>query len=110
MASLEATKSVFDLTAPIAGEVLEVCAKPGDSVPVGQPIAKIKLSQPTTRRKQVLQENPGKPLLTRSNSTHTVSLPARTGKASRDGGGTGGHRHDGRPSTRQQRGASGIAS
>ena len=38
MASLEATKSVFELTSPVSGTIEEICVREGDTVPVGAPL------------------------------------------------------------------------
>ena len=45
VASLEATKSVFDLTSSISGTVHRVLASPGDEVAVGGPLIDLKLEE-----------------------------------------------------------------
>jgi 2-oxoisovalerate dehydrogenase E1 component len=51
LASVEASKSVFDMTCTVDGTVLELLAQPGESVPVGQPIARVECAAGSTRRK-----------------------------------------------------------
>lgn len=65
VASLEATKSVFDLTSPVSGVVEEVLAHDGDTIAVGAPILKIRSEQTSQRPKPLTQEDSGTPTLTR---------------------------------------------
>lgn len=74
VAALEATKSVFELTSPISGVIEELCAGEGDTVPVGAPLAKVRTTE-GQRPRPVIQENPGKPILRRLESSATLHLP-----------------------------------
>jgi len=80
VASLEATKSVFELTSPISGVVEELCAREGDSVAVGAPLAKIHLQAAARRPRAIVQEQPGKPVLRRTRHDQTLRLPRSDGK------------------------------
>lgn len=77
LAALEATKSVFDLSSPAAGCVEEILVEPGETVPVGSPMMRIRVEDSVARRKPVVQEPPRKPILTRRASTATIHLPRR---------------------------------
>ncbi len=48
VAALEATKSVFDLSSSIEGEVIEVLAADGDTLTVGSPLAKLRVELAAT--------------------------------------------------------------
>jgi 2-oxoisovalerate dehydrogenase E1 component len=75
IASLEATKSVFELTSPVSGLLEEVLAAEGETVPVGAPLMRISTGRRSTRRKPVTQEQCGTPVLTRRAATGTLYLP-----------------------------------
>ncbi|MCH2127570.1 MAG: beta-ketoacyl-ACP synthase 3 [Pirellulaceae bacterium] len=77
LATLEATKSVFDLTAPAAGIVETLAASQGDTIAVGQPLLFLECAESMTRRQSVLNENPGTPHLKRTSQTNVVSMPRR---------------------------------
>ncbi|MFO0818139.1 MAG: beta-ketoacyl-ACP synthase 3 [Pirellulales bacterium] len=65
LATLEASKSVFDLTAPTEGVVEQVEAEAGDKVRVGKPLLRIR-SEQSRRRRPLVQERPGTPVLRRN--------------------------------------------
>ncbi|QDV67518.1 2-oxoisovalerate dehydrogenase subunit beta [Rosistilla carotiformis] len=65
VASLEATKSVFDLTSQIDGTIEEIFVAEGDTVPVGDVIASVRCATDNKRPKPVTTENPGTPVLRR---------------------------------------------
>lgn len=65
VASLEATKSVFELTSPIEGEVEQVLAAEGQTVAVGAPLVRLRVDQAAGRPKPITQEQPGTPVLIR---------------------------------------------
>ncbi len=77
LASLEASKSVFDLTSPVAGVVESLSAAEGDTVSVGATLAKLRTEAPT-RRRPTTQEQPGTPIFTKRHTTGRVVIP-RTG-------------------------------
>ena len=75
LASLEATKSVFELTSPVSGVIDAVLVAPGDVVDVGAPMLRIHTGRQTLRPKPVTQEQCGTPVLTRKTATGTLHLP-----------------------------------
>jgi 2-oxoisovalerate dehydrogenase E1 component len=75
LASLEATKSVFELTSPASGVIEKILVSPGDVVEVGAPMIRIKTGQQAQRPKPITQEQCGTPLLTRKTTTGTLHLP-----------------------------------
>ena len=80
VASVEATKSVFDITSPVDGVVAEILCKVGDVVNVGVPMFKLS-TDANFRPKPITQEQHGKPILSRRKSENTIvlahSLPER---------------------------------
>ncbi|MCO6456718.1 MAG: beta-ketoacyl-ACP synthase 3 [Pirellulaceae bacterium] len=77
VASLEATKSVFELQASVTGTVVELLAAEGETVDVGRPLMRLETAAPV-HRKPVTQEQPGTPVLTRRKTTATLHLPRRS--------------------------------
>ena len=77
VASLEATKSVFDLTSPASGVVEEVLVGEGDTIAVGAPILKLRSEQSSQRPKPLTQEDPGRPTLTRRASSEGSALDSQ---------------------------------
>ena len=78
IASLEATKSVFDLTAPLDGIVEAIVAEAGQTIPVGEPLMSIRPSGEQRPRRSVPKREPQTPKLTPktdSNSIKIVSQP-----------------------------------
>jgi len=75
LASLEATKSVFELTSPASGVIEKVLVSPGDVVEIGAPMMRINTGQQAQRPKPVTQEQCGTPVLTRKTTTGTLHLP-----------------------------------
>ncbi len=59
IASLEATKSVFEMTSTVSGEVEEIFVEEGETVAVGQPLARIRTTDGRQRKKPLTQERPG---------------------------------------------------
>ena len=78
IASLEATKSVFEITSPVNGTVTEIFAQEGATVPVGQPLLKIQTEITETRIKPVTQEQSGTPVIKPRKSETTLQVPSRT--------------------------------
>ncbi|MFO0901767.1 MAG: beta-ketoacyl-ACP synthase 3 [Pirellulales bacterium] len=72
IASLEASKSVFELASPFAGTVERLAATAGQTVRVGEPLLLLRSAASETRRKPVVKEEPGVPILTRR--AHAASL------------------------------------
>ncbi len=77
VASLEATKSVFELQASVGGTIREVLVSEGQTVDVGSPLFRVESEAPA-RRKPITQEQPGTPHLSRRKPTATLHLPRRT--------------------------------
>jgi 2-oxoisovalerate dehydrogenase E1 component len=75
LASLEATKSVFELTSPASGTIEEIMVSEGDVVDVGAPIIRINTGEQAGRTKPVTQEMCGTPILTRKTVTDTLYIP-----------------------------------
>jgi 2-oxoisovalerate dehydrogenase E1 component len=75
LASLEATKSVFELTSPVAGIVDDILVKEGDVVEVGAPLIRLNTGLQSRRPKPVTQEQCGTPVLTRKTTTGTLYIP-----------------------------------
>ncbi len=75
VAALEATKSVFELTSPVSGRIEQLCVAEGETVSVGAPLATVRAVDQRQRRRPVIQEQSGKPLLRRLDSTATLHLP-----------------------------------
>ncbi len=77
LASLEATKSVFELTSPVSGVLEQILVAEGDVVDVGTPIMRINTGQTSRRPKPITQETCGTPVLSRRAITGTLHLPAQ---------------------------------
>jgi len=73
IASVEATKSVFDITSSITAEVTELMCAAGDTVPVGDPLVRLK-TEITGRPKPITQEVYGKPHIRRRKSNNTLVI------------------------------------
>lgn len=80
VAALEATKSVFDLAAPVAGVVQQILVVPGETVPVGSPLLNIRVENGPQRRKPIVQETVRAAKMSRRANTSTIHLPRRDGK------------------------------
>jgi 2-oxoisovalerate dehydrogenase E1 component len=77
IASLEATKSVFEITSPVDGTVTEIFAQEGETVPVGQPLLKIQTEITETHIKPITQEQSGTPVIKQRKSETTLQVPSR---------------------------------
>ena len=73
VASVEATKSVFDITSPVDGVVTEILCQAGDNVRVGAPMVKL-ATDASLRPKPITEEQHGTPFLTRRKSENTIVL------------------------------------
>ena len=81
VASLEATKSVFDLTAAVAGTVETILAQQGDTILVGQPLFKLEAGNSTGSIRRVIHKDPGVPaLVPRQASSLKVTSPGNPAK------------------------------
>jgi len=78
VASLEATKSVFELTSAVSGKVDAILVAEGDTVAVGEPIARITIAADERRVKPITQENPGAALLSRKPHQERLRVPRST--------------------------------
>lgn len=76
VATVEASKSVFDITSPVAGSVVEVAAQVGDTIAVGKPLLRIHLDHPISKKSA--GEQPGEPTLVRRRPAETLPLPQRS--------------------------------
>ena len=74
LASLEATKSVFELTSPSAGTIEDLLAAEGDSIAVGAPLLTIR-GTGAVHRKAVSQEQSGTPRMTRRATRERLRVP-----------------------------------
>jgi len=77
VAALEATKSVFELTAPLAGVVEEIVVREGETVAVGATMFKLRAASDTRRRASVTQERSGTPVMVRRPQSGRLIVPQR---------------------------------
>ena len=77
VASLEATKSVFDLTSPVSGTLDDILVAEGDTVDVGATILKLSVDQQATRPKPITHEQPGTPVLVRKPARDRLRVAQR---------------------------------
>lgn len=77
IASLEASKSVFELTSPFSGTVEKVSAAAGQTLRVGEPLVVLRSDTTSTQRKPLVKEDPGIPVLTRRAESTTLRLVPR---------------------------------
>ncbi|MBI2480989.1 MAG: transketolase, partial [Planctomycetia bacterium] len=77
VASVEAAKSVFEMTTSVGGEVAELLAAEGDSIAVGKPLMRIRTDDAIVHKNAVLLENPGEPILIRRRPQERLPLPKR---------------------------------
>ncbi|MFL2864974.1 MAG: beta-ketoacyl-ACP synthase 3 [Pirellulaceae bacterium] len=73
VASVEATKSVFDITSPVDGVVREILCKAGEIVKVGASMFRL-ATDSSIRPKPITKEQYGKPILSRRKSENTIVL------------------------------------
>ncbi len=74
---LEASKSVFELISPEAGTLEQILAAEGETIAVGEPLLRIRLSTVSTRSKPVTQERHGEPSLKRKPSAGSLRVRRR---------------------------------
>ena len=74
VATLEASKSVFDLSSPVSGMIQEIHASAGDTLELGTALVHVKTHN-NLRRKPITRENPGNPIFTRRTKIGTVAIP-----------------------------------
>lgn len=65
VATAEALKSIVEISSNVAGVVEEVLVAVGDSVPVGQPLMRIRVRTGQKHQKAIVQEQCGRPILKR---------------------------------------------
>lgn len=80
VASVEASKSVFDISSPIDGCVTEIFGREGETIAVGKPLVRVRMEQPISRRHAIMQEDPGEPILVRRRAMATLPLPRRSAR------------------------------
>ena len=78
VATVEATKSVFDITSPEDGTVEEVFASEGQTVAVGESLVRLLMEERSQRARPVTQEQSGTPVLVRDKSASTFKIPHMT--------------------------------
>jgi 2-oxoisovalerate dehydrogenase E1 component len=78
VASVEASKSVFDITSPVEGIVTEVLATGGETILVGKPLLRVQVEQSVARKKPTTVDDPGEPTLVRRRPAETLPLPRRS--------------------------------
>ena len=78
VAALEATKSVFELTSPVAGSIAEVLVAEGETVAVGTPLFRVLTTGTPGRAKPPTKEEPGTPVLSRRTVEGRLRLPRHT--------------------------------
>ena len=82
VATVEATKSIFDITSPENGTVEEVFASEGQTLNVGHPLVRLLMEEKTQRSRPVTQEQAGTPVLDRDKPSTTLKIPvASVGKS-----------------------------
>ncbi|MCA9169675.1 MAG: hypothetical protein KDB23_18505 [Planctomycetales bacterium] len=74
LASVEASKSVFDMTSMVDGTVLELTAENGASVLVGEPIARIERTAESTRKQAAIPRE-ATPVITAKPKSGRLILP-----------------------------------
>ncbi|NKC13127.1 MAG: transketolase [Gammaproteobacteria bacterium] len=74
VASLETTKSVFELMSPVSGVIEQVLAATGETVDVGAPLLKVRTADASQRPKPLTQEQPGTPIFTRRRAANADSV------------------------------------
>ena len=77
LATVEATKSVVDISSPVGGKVSEILAAAGEYIAVGEPLIRIDLHEGERRQKPVTQERSGTPILKRRKSRTSLPIPVR---------------------------------
>ena len=78
IASLEATKSVFEITSPVDGTVEQIFVEAGATVPVGEPLIKMQTAMTEQRVQPVTQDQPGTPVIKQRKSETTLQVPSQT--------------------------------
>jgi 2-oxoisovalerate dehydrogenase E1 component len=77
VASVEAAKSVFEITSPVAGTVTELMVEEGQDVSVGKPLLRLRTEDSVVQKKAVVFEDPGEPVLVRRRPSERLPLPKR---------------------------------
>jgi len=80
LVSLEATKSVFELSSPADGTVEEILVRETDTVPVGQPLLTLRTASAVTPGMAPVQETP---VLRRKPSSGRLRVPQRASEPRR---------------------------
>lgn len=80
IASVEATKSVFDLTSSVTGKIAEILAVAGQTLRVGEPLMRVHVDSAATANTATcgsLPLDPGRPHFKRRASSERIRLPRR---------------------------------
>jgi 2-oxoisovalerate dehydrogenase E1 component len=80
LVEVEASKSVFEISTPVSGQIAELLVEEGASIAVGKPLVRIRTDEAVVAEKAVLLEEPGEPILVRRRDAARLPLPSRTEK------------------------------
>ncbi len=80
LAEVEASKSVFEISTPVSGQVAQWLVEEGESIAVGKPMVRILPDEAVVAGKAVLAEQVGEPVLVRRRDNQRLVLPSRTEK------------------------------
>ncbi len=78
--SVEAAKSVFEITTPVSGEVVEFLVEVGDSVSVGKTVMRIRTAECEGSKRRLTFKDPGEPILVRRRDSERLPLPQHSVK------------------------------
>ncbi len=77
---VEASKSVFEITTPVSGEITETLVDLGERIAIGKPLLRIRTDETTAGNQSMILETSGKPILVRQRPTERLPLPRRSEK------------------------------
>jgi 2-oxoisovalerate dehydrogenase E1 component len=80
IAEVEASKSVFEISTPVSGQISELLVEVGARIAVGKPMVRIRTREAVVTEKAVLHEEPGEAILIRRRDTQRLVFPSRTEK------------------------------
>ncbi|MGI9472779.1 MAG: thiamine pyrophosphate-dependent enzyme, partial [Rubripirellula sp.] len=80
IAEVEASKSVFEISSPVSGQISELLVDVGERIAVGKPLVRIQTHESVVAEKAVLHEDPGQAILTRRRDKQRLVFPSRTEK------------------------------
>ncbi len=77
---VEASKSVFEISTPVSGQIAELLVEVGESIAVGKPLVRIRTDEAATTEKAVVPDEPGEAILVHRRDAARLVLPSRTEK------------------------------